>query len=226
MNPDQLPDLYLRAAVARHRIDASPDSAAFRIRERLLPALTRWAGPNLESVSFSGSFAKNTAIRGPSLLPGEFDVDLFVSLSPAFGNLDEMHSSLIAELRQFNPVPRNVATRIYMDGLSVDLVPGRRRAGSPDHSLWQLRSSTWIQTNIPEQIRYVRDSGCMDDILALKIWRPPSRSESSWISPRTSRHPRALGQLGCLAIRPLPPCPSLAFGELSRCPPRRSGKLE
>jgi hypothetical protein len=172
VNTAELPDLFLQAVVARHRVDTSPGTVPFRIRKLLLPCLRRWAGRNLESVSVSGSYAKNTAIRSASLLPGEFDVDLFLSLAPeSFADLQEMHSSLAVALGEFNPQPRNVATRIYVDGLSVDLVPGRRRVGSHVHSLWQLRFSTWIQTNVSEQIRYVRESGCVDDILALYIWR-------------------------------------------------------
>jgi hypothetical protein len=172
LNTVELPDLFLQAAVARHRVDTSRGNAGSRVRKLLLPCLRRWARQNLESISISGSYAKNTAIRSASLLPGEFDVDLFLSLAPeAFENLQEMHSSLSAALSEFNPQPRNVAVRIYIDGLSVDLVPGRRRPRSTVHSLWQYRRSTWIQTNVSEQIRYVRESGCVEDILALKIWR-------------------------------------------------------
>ena len=37
--------------------------------------------------------------------------------------------------------------------------------------LWQSRYDTWLKTDIAEQIRYVRYSGLINEILALKIWR-------------------------------------------------------
>ena len=100
------------------------------------------------------------------------DVDLFLSLSPDTpGPLQSLHSSLAHFFRDFSAQPRNVSLRIRLDHLNVDLVPARRRHHSTDHTLWQLRRSTWLQTNIQEQIRYVRQSGFLDHILALKIWR-------------------------------------------------------
>lgn len=151
-----------------------PDSAhpAPIALRRLLPLLRRWAGPHLEAVTLSGSYAKGTALRNPSLLPSDVDVDLLLSLSPDTpGPLQRFHSSLAHFFRDFLPQPRNVSLRIRLDSINVDLVPARRRHHSSDHTLWQLRRSTWLQTNIQEQIRYVRRSGFRDQILALKIWR-------------------------------------------------------
>ena len=59
--------------------------------------------------------------------------------------------------------------RIAYRGLTVDLVPARR--ASTCHVLWQARFNTWLKTDIDKQIRYVRSSGFIDEILALKIWR-------------------------------------------------------
>jgi hypothetical protein len=60
---------------------------------------------------------------------------------------------------------RNVAVRIIYEGRFVDLVPARGNV------LWQARFNTWLKTDIDKQIRYVRSSGLIDEILALKIWR-------------------------------------------------------
>ena len=60
---------------------------------------------------------------------------------------------------------RNVSVRILLEGRFIDLVPAR------NNILWQARFNTWLKTDIPLQIRYVRDSGLIDEILALKIWR-------------------------------------------------------
>jgi hypothetical protein len=166
------PDLYLLATIARHRIPDSGLSTAHRIRQRLRPLLRAWAGPHLESVDIIGSFAKGTAIRNPSLLPSDYDIDLFLSLSPSAPvRLHEFHDSLAAHLTCFQPQPRNVALRILVDGLKVDLVPARRRLNTPGYTLWQRRFSRRLHTDITRQIHYVRSSGLTDEILALKIWR-------------------------------------------------------
>ena len=114
----------------------------------------------LESITLAGSHAKGTALR-------DSDIDLFLRYSPETpGPISAIQTSLAD---RFHGQVRNVAVRITYKGLTVDLVPARRR--DTCDILWQARFNTWLKTDIPLQIRYVRDSGLIDEILALKIWR-------------------------------------------------------
>ncbi len=184
-------DLYLRAVVNRHRASSHP---RFPKLERLLRS---WGGERLESITVSGSRAKSTALR-------DSDLDLFLSLSPAMpGPLSALHTSLAAHLFHYSPQPRNVSVRIVIEAATVDLIPGRRRSDSTVHTLWQVRHNTWLQTDIGEQIRYVRSCGLTDEILALKIW---SRRHAL-------RFPSFVLELA--AIRALSPSPHIARSFLS-----------
>ena len=110
----------------------------------------------LESVTLGGSHAKGTDLR-------DSDIDLFLRFSPATpGPISAIQTSLADRC---HGQVRNVSVRIAYQGLSVDLVPARGNV------LWQARFNTWLKTDIAEQIRYVRNSGLIDEILALKIWR-------------------------------------------------------
>jgi hypothetical protein len=110
----------------------------------------------LKSIKLAGSHAKGTALR-------DSDYDLFLTYAPdAPGPLSSIQQSLADS---FHGRIRNVSVRIDYKGLSVDLVP------SLNNRLWQARFNTWLKTDIAEQIRYVRSSGFIDEILALKIWR-------------------------------------------------------
>ena len=110
----------------------------------------------LESVKLAGSHAKGTALR-------DSDYDLFLRFSSGTpGPLSAIQTSLADH---FYGQVRNVAVRIAYKGLTVDLVPAR------NNTLWQARFNTWLKTDIDKQIQYVRDSGLIDEILALKIWR-------------------------------------------------------
>ena len=123
-------------------------------------------------VRVSGSYAKGTAIRGESLAPSDVDVDLFLSMSPEMREpLAEMQRTLCGELREYDARIANVSVRIGFENRRVDLVVGRRREDGEDHTLWRAREGTWVRTNVVEQVRFVRESGCLDEILALKIWR-------------------------------------------------------
>jgi hypothetical protein len=143
-------------------LDDAPIYALARIR--LL--LRRWSYyKHLESVTLSGSHAKGTALR-------DSDMDLFLSLAPATpGPLAAVHASLADRFILYLPKRRNVSVRITLEGSNIDLVPGRRRPDSTHHILWQARHNPWLKTDIEKQIRYVRSSGFIDEILALKIWR-------------------------------------------------------
>ena len=110
----------------------------------------------LESVKLAGSHAKGTDLR-------DSDVALFLSYSPNTpGPLSAIQTSLAD---QFHGQVRNVSVRIAYKGLTVDLVPARANV------LWQARFNTSLKTDIDKQIQYVRNSGLIDEILALKIWR-------------------------------------------------------
>ena len=131
----------------------------------LRPLLRGWSYHKyLESVTLAGSHAKGTDLK-------DSDFDIFLRLSPdAPGPLSAMQTSLWHRLQPvYQPVIRNVAVRIIFEGRSIDLVPARRR--DTCDILWQARHNTWLKTDIEKQIRYVRSSGLIDEILALKIWR-------------------------------------------------------
>jgi hypothetical protein len=123
----------------------------------LRPLLRGWRYHKyLESVTLAGSHAKGTDLK-------DSDFDIFLRLSHVTpGPLSAMQTSLADHLHGH---VRNVAVRILFEGRFIDLVPARGNV------LWQARYNTWLKTDIAEQIRYVRSSGLIDEILALKIWR-------------------------------------------------------
>jgi hypothetical protein len=117
----------------------------------------------VESVSLAGSHAKGTDLR-------DSDVDIFIGLAPETpASLKEIQRSLAEHFIPYGSSLRNVSVRVTFDGMTIDMVPARRIFTG--HMLWQARFDTWLKTDIAEQIRYVRDSGFIDEILALKIWR-------------------------------------------------------
>jgi predicted nucleotidyltransferase len=123
----------------------------------LRPLLRGWRYHKyLESVTLAGSHAKGTDLK-------DSDVDILLRLSPDTpGPLSTMQTSLADHV--LGNI-RNVSVRIMLEGRFIDLVPAR------GNILWQARFHTWLKTDIPAQIRYVRNSGLIDEILALKIWR-------------------------------------------------------
>jgi hypothetical protein len=148
----------------------------------LRPLLRGWRYHKyLESVTLAGSHAKGTDLK-------DSDFDIFLRLSHVTpGPLSAMQTSLADHLHGH---VRNVAVRILFEGRFIDLVPARGNV------LWQARYNTWLKTDIAEQIRYVRSSGLIDEILALKIWRrrlPSASRLSSWSSPPSTLARRTSG---------------------------------
>ena len=117
----------------------------------------------VKSVSLAGSHAKGTDLR-------DSDVDIFIGLAPETpASLKEIQRSLFEHFIPYGSTLRNVAVRVTFEGMTIDLVPARRTFTG--HTLWQARFDTWLKTDVAEQIRFVRDSGLINEILALKIWR-------------------------------------------------------
>ena len=68
------PDQYVESILAKYTALTGMFAPAPLAANLLLPVLQQWAGTQLASIQYSGSYAKGTAVKGGS------DIDLFISL--------------------------------------------------------------------------------------------------------------------------------------------------
>lgn len=166
-------DEYVLSVVSKYRLLTGPQSQAYQVGQQFYPTTKNWANKFLIEVSFSGSYAKGTGIKGST------DVDLFISLHPQTpGTLKEIYDNLYAYLTQKGYAPRrqNVSIGLTYSSLLVDLIPARKQAGNTnDHSLFLNKAQTWTQTNVQTHINKIQQSGRLDEIRAIKIWRNLNR---------------------------------------------------
>lgn len=139
---------------------------------QLQTTLKTWASSCYANLLYSGSRAKGTAISLAS------DVDYLVSLTSGCnensGGLKSIYDSLYTELKSKYPSAskQNVSVRINLNGLEVDVTPARKQTGSTnDHWLYVSKSDTRKQTNIQKHITDISQSGRINEIKTLKIWR-------------------------------------------------------
>ncbi|MEM5433485.1 conserved protein of unknown function (plasmid) [Cupriavidus taiwanensis] len=160
-------DQYLAGLLHKYRVDAA--QAQLVAEQLIYPSIAQWAGQYLAGVSYSGSMAKGTANTCST------DMDLFISLSP---QTPETLQAIFGKLYQaaqgwgWNPRQQNVSIGVMVGGLSVDLVPGRQQPGYQHyHWLYHRRAGTWRQTNVQLHINTVQQSGRLDEIRLVKLWR-------------------------------------------------------
>lgn len=128
----------------------------------------------------SGSKAKGTAIRGKS------DIDIFLSFYDPNGyfTLKELYDEIYTYLKDYFPNIRkqNVSIGIQYNGYDIDVVPARKVNTSNylrynDHYLWSNKKQTRTLTNIQKHIDIVRNSGLINEIVIMKVWREQKRLE-------------------------------------------------
>jgi len=162
-------DEYVRSIIRKYALLSAPTPEGAAAAQAVYPIIQQWAGEHLLKVSYSGSTAKGTAISGIT------DVDLFISLSNETPeNLGEIYRKLATKFENAGYTVRrqNVSIGITHNGVSMDLVPARKHPGNTsDHSLYRSKAKTWTQTNVDTHIRVVSQSGRLDEIRAIKIWR-------------------------------------------------------
>ncbi len=162
-------DEYILQIISKYRIWPGNDTPAYKAAIQLLPILQEWAGTQLNEIFVSGSYAKDTGIRGST------DIDLFISLkSDTTETLKEIYDSLHKwlDVRNLSPRKQNVSIGLKYSGFSIDLVPGKKQPGNTnDHSLFKNKSQTWTQTNVQKHINLISGSGRLNEIRAIKIWR-------------------------------------------------------
>lgn len=163
------PDEYILSIVSNYSVSTGPQSAAYQAAQKLSSNIQAWANKYLISATFSGSYAKGTAIRGGT------DIDIFISLdSQTPGTMKEIYENLYSYLdgQHLSPRRQNVSIGLTYSGVSIDLVPGRKQAGNTsDHSLYRSKAKTWTQTNVDKHIKLISGSNRLVEIKAMKIWR-------------------------------------------------------
>ncbi len=146
-----------------------PNSPAVKAAKAVAPTIKQWAGAYLSTLSFSGSYAKGTAINSGT------DIDIFISLTAQTPNtLKEIYNSLYRQVERkgWEPRRQNVSIGISYGNIWIDLVPARIQPGYRNwHSLYKRKSDSWTQTNVAAHINAVSKSGRTNEIRAVKIWR-------------------------------------------------------
>lgn len=159
-------DDYLRGLIRQYAVNAGGAQAA---GNQIYPLLEKWSNGNLLRAEFSGSLAKGTGISLST------DADIFLSLSSSTpGTLEEMYTTLGNAVRAGGyPVrEQDVSIGTTVNGYSIDLVPGRRQSQfGNEHSLYRNRTGTWTKTDVQNHITTVSNSGRIEEIKLVKLWR-------------------------------------------------------
>jgi hypothetical protein len=163
------PNEYVSQILNRYAVPRGNTSLSERNASAIAPSIRQWAGMWFSDLSFSGSYAKGTGVLGTT------DIDLFISLkSDTPNNLKDIYDGLykFATNQYWSPRRQNVSIGITYNGSKIDLVPARIQSGYQNyHSLYRSKKDSWTQTNVSLQIDKVRNSGRVNEIRAVKIWR-------------------------------------------------------
>jgi hypothetical protein len=162
-------DQYVETVLAKYAVPRGPTSPAEQLGSTVAGPLGTWANQYLNELRYSGSYAKETGVRGVS------DVDVFISLkSETPGTLKELYEQLFrfAQKQGWSPRRQNVSVGVTIDGTRGDLVPGKVQEGYQNyHSLYLRKRDSWTQTNVALHVDTVQRSGRLREIRAVKIWR-------------------------------------------------------
>jgi tRNA nucleotidyltransferase (CCA-adding enzyme) len=116
------PEQYVESILAKYAVPRGPSSPAERLFALVAGPIRSWAGQQLNVLEYSGSYAKETGVRGIS------DVDVFISLKSDTPNtLKEIYNSLhgLAQQQGWSPRARDASVGVTINGTRGDLVPGR-----------------------------------------------------------------------------------------------------
>lgn len=161
-------DTYLLGIIGKYKPHDISVYEIFSIPD-LKGKLETWASTCFREILNSGSRAKGTAISIAS------DVDYLVSLSnDCPDKLEDIYNSLFTLLsaNYKNVRKQNVSIRIKVETLEIDITPAKKQSGNTNnHSLYVSKLGTWKQTNIQKHINDISQSGRLNEIKVLKIWR-------------------------------------------------------
>lgn len=160
---------YLINVVNKYKLQGIDQYTETSIIYPIQKEIYKWGGEDIVDIKLSGSRAKGTAISLAS------DLDLFISLTSLLDmNLRDIYNSLYNYFNKngYSVRKQNVSIGLNFKGNKIDLVPAKRQSQyGNDHSIYRSKADTWTKTNIDTHISKVHNSGRINEIIALKIWR-------------------------------------------------------
>lgn len=167
---------YISSIVRKYKKGDVDVNVSIFMNAKLKPMIKAWAGENLiDNIDYSGSTAKGTATTFSS------DVDVFIPLGYKNGiTLETYYEGIYNLFYAYNPRKQNVSVRVKYFGHDIDIVPGRQIAGYTNYfSLFKSKTKSWVQTNVYSNIKLIKDSGRVNEIIAVKVWRDLHKLEFS-----------------------------------------------
>ena len=162
-------DQYLQSIVSKYRKETGPTSRSYEAAQKLIPIIRGWAGETLVDIYFAGSYSKGTSIDGST------DIDLFILLDArTCGEMKELYENLYSYLdsQSLGSLRRNISIGLNYTGVTFDLLLARKSKVSSDlHELYFNKNQSCIETNVLYHTDLVANSGCREQIKAIKIWR-------------------------------------------------------
>jgi len=163
------PDDYVRLVLSSYDLPSGESSPAELAALELRPSITEWAGRFLLGISFCGSYANGTRVKGAT------DIDILVSLGPRTPlDADKLYDRFFTFLkdRGHKPIRQNVSIGLQLHGLKIDLIPARQEwGGSNDHRIFETEHQRVTRTNFDTHLKAVNESGFIEEIRLVKIWR-------------------------------------------------------
>ncbi len=163
------PDAYVRSILARYDLPSGEASPAELAAAELMQPITEWAGRFLQSITFCGSYAKGTRVRGAT------DIDILISLGPRTPlDADKLYERFFDFLRrkELKPSRLNVSVGLRHNGLEIHLIPARQEwGGSNDRRIFETEHQRVTRTNFDTHLKVVKESDLIEEIRLAKIWR-------------------------------------------------------
>jgi len=166
-------DDYIREVLSKYTKENKPRTLLLQEIEKFIGKIRGWAGEVLHSISFSGSYFKGTYLSGID------DIDLLISLDlRTQGTLNEIYNNLFNYLQSenYSPFKNEFSIGVVDSGFSFDLMPSFKNFNSATGDiLISCKNNKCIQTNIDAHNKLILNSGKLNEIIAIKIWRNLNR---------------------------------------------------
>lgn len=160
------PDLYVLEVLSRYNVPTAP---ALKASQDIAETIKGWTRRYLLAQVVTGSYSKGTRIKGGT------DIDLVLSVGPRTpGTMQKVYENLFAYMRAKGYRARRgcVSVSVVSEGFKLDLIPARVQWGtSNNHEVYVAASGKTQMVHFESQVKHVRDSGWLKEIIALKIWR-------------------------------------------------------